>query len=122
MFKTLQWEDWAGIALGAWLLVSPWVVGFSDQNAATMNALIMGTILVLEEFLELRVHETAEEAIDLLSGLWLVISPFVLGFASHTAASINTVAVGLATVLFAVLAMSPFDRKFGQWWHDHIAH
>ena len=27
MFKALQWEDWLGIALGAWMLVSPWVLG-----------------------------------------------------------------------------------------------
>ena len=48
MFKTLKWEDWLGIALGALLLVSPWIFGYSDSSAATMNALVMGSILVLE--------------------------------------------------------------------------
>jgi SPW repeat-containing protein len=120
MFKTLKWEDWLGIGLGVWLLASPWTFGFSDQSAATMNALIMGSILVLEELLEVVVHEMAEEWIDLLAGLWLVVSPLVLGFASQTAASANTAAVGLLTVLFAVWAMSPFDEKLGRWWHGHV--
>ena len=120
MFKALQWEDWVGIALGVWLLASPWVVGFSDHSAATMNALIMGTILVLEEMLELEVHESAEEWIDLVAGLWLVASPMVLGFASLTAATVNTVLVGLLTVLFAAWAMSPFDKAISHWWHDHV--
>jgi SPW repeat-containing protein len=120
MFKALKWEDWVGVGLGMWLLASPWAFGFSDQEAATMNALVMGTILVLEEMLELGVHEMAEEWIDLVAGFWLIVSPFVLGFASHAAAFANTVAVGLFTVLFAAWALSPLDEKFGHWWHDHV--
>src|SRR5262249_48145112 len=119
LFKALKWEDWIGLALGAWLLVSPWVLGFSDQAAPTMNALIMGSILVLDEMLELAVHELAEEWLDLVAGLWLMISPLVLGFANQPAASWNTVAVGVLTVLFAAWAMSPLDEKLGRWWHQH---
>ena len=121
MFKALQWEDWVGISLGAWMLVSPWVVGFSDHSAATMNALILGTILVLEELLELVVHEMAEEWIDLVAGLWLMLSPIALGFASLTPAAVNTIAVGLLVVLFAAWAMSPLDKKISHWWHNHVA-
>jgi len=120
MFKTLKWEDWVGIGLGAWLIASPWALGFSDQAAPTMNALIMGSILVLDEMLEVVVHEMAEEWIDLVAGLWLMVSPLVLGFASQTAAAANTVAVGVLTVLFAAWAMSPLDKKLGRWWHEHV--
>lgn len=120
MFRTLKWEDWVGIGLGVWLIASPWALGFSDQSAATMNALIMGSILVLEELLEVIVHEMAEEWIDLVAGLWLLVSPLVLGFASQAAVAANTAAVGLLTVLFAAWAMSPLDEKFGRWWHGHV--
>ena len=120
MFKALQWEDWVGIALGAWLIASPWVLGFSSHDAATFNALILGTILMLEELLELGVHEMAEEWIDLVAGLWLMVSPSVLGFSSLTLASVNTITVGLLTVLFAAWAMSPLDKRIGRWWHDHV--
>jgi hypothetical protein len=120
MFKTLKWEDWLGIALGAWLVVSPWALGYSDQSAATMNALVMGTVLVLEELFELGVHETVEEWIDLVAGLWLMLSPVALGFAPHAVASWNALAVGLLTIVFAALAMSPLDERFGRWWHEHV--
>ncbi|HEX8012495.1 MAG TPA: SPW repeat protein [Casimicrobiaceae bacterium] len=120
MFKSLKWEDWLGIGLGVWLLASPWALGFSDQQAATMNALIIGSILVLEEFLEVGVHETVEEWIDLVVGLWLMVSPLVLGFTSYVGASVNTVLVGLLTVVFAAWAMSPLDEQLGRWWHDHV--
>lgn len=120
MFKTLQWEDWAGILIGAWMLVSPWVLGYSDQYAATMNALILGAVLVVEAFLNLDVHNIAEEGLDLVAGLWLVISPFVLGFASTTPAALNAVAAGLLSVLFAGWALSPLDEKMRFWWREHM--
>ena len=121
MFKSLQWEDWVGIALGAWLLASPWTLGFADQSAAaTMNALVMGSILVLEELLELNVHEAMEEWIDMLAGLWLVASPIALGFTSLVTATVSTMVVGLLTVLFAAWALSPLDRSLRRWWHERM--
>lgn len=119
MFKALQWEDWVRLALGAWMLVSPWIVGFSGHDSATINALLMGSILMFEELLELEVDEMVEEWIDLVAGVWLIISPFALGFALLKAATVNTMAVGVLTVLFAVWAMSPFE-KVSHWWHDHV--
>ena len=120
MFKTLKWEDWLGVGLGAWLIASPFVFGFSAQPAPTMNALIMGCVLVLEEMLEIGVHETVEEWIDLVAGAWLVISPVALGFTSQTAAAANTVIVGLLTLAFALLAMSDVDEKLGGWWRRRV--
>jgi hypothetical protein len=106
MLKTLLWEDWAGIALGTWMLMSPWVVGYSAVEAATMNALVMGTILVLEEMLDLGVHEALEEWIDIAVGFWLVVSPFALGFVSSMAATVNAIVVGGLTVVLAVQALA----------------
>ena len=120
MFKSLKWEDWIGVGIGAWLLASPWVVGYSDQPAATMNALVLGSVLVLEKMLQLGIRETAEEWIDVVAGVWLMIAPFALGFADHRLALVNAEAVGVLSVLFASLAMSPLDEKIGRWWRDHV--
>lgn len=59
MSRSPKLEEWAGIGLGLWLLASPWVLGFSHHTAATLNALLIGTILVLGDFLALIVHEKA---------------------------------------------------------------
>lgn len=122
MFKALQWEDWAGVALGAWLIASPWVLGYSGIMAATMNALVVGTILVLEEFMEVGVHEDTEEWFDLIPGVWLVISPVMLGFQSSLVAMANAVAVGALTIIFAAFAITSFDRTIAGWWHEHALH
>jgi len=116
MFKTLKWEDWAGVVLGVWLLVSPWVLGYSDHFAATANAVLLGIILASEELIHLGKHEDAEEWVDLVAGLWLVVSPAVLGFGSLPAPLINTVAVGLLTMMFGAWALSPMDKMLGAKW------
>ena len=116
MFKALQWEDWLGIALGVWLLASPWALGYSSHEAATMNALVLGAVLVLEELLDLGVHETAEEMIDLAVGAWLIVAPFALGFTQSAAATANSIAVGALTLLFAGWALAEFDGAIAEWW------
>jgi hypothetical protein len=42
-----MWEEWVDVALGAWLLASPWLLGFAAMTALTWNAVIMGLIVVL---------------------------------------------------------------------------
>lgn len=110
MFKTLKWEDWAGAAVGIWLLVSPWVLGYSDHFAPTANAVLFGITLAAVELMHLGKHRDAEEWIDLFAGLWLVASPAALGFGTLAPALINTVVVGLLTIMFAAWALSPLDE------------
>jgi hypothetical protein len=119
MLKSLKWEDWLGVALGLWLLLSPWILGYSDASAATMNALFLGATLIFLEQLNLDVHEDLEEWLDIAAGMWLVASPLVVGFASATVAAINAIAVGTLTVLFAALALSSVDARLAAWWHGH---
>ena len=109
MFKTLKWEDWAGAATGIWLLASPWVLGYSENFAAMANAVILGILLACAELIHLGQHVDAEEWFDLIAGLWLVASPAVLGFEAVASALINTVVVGLLTIMFAAWALSPLD-------------
>ena len=42
MFKVMAWEEWVSVALGVWLAISPWVLGFTGLVAATSNAVIVG--------------------------------------------------------------------------------
>ena len=57
MSRSPKLEHWAGIGLGVWLLASPWALGYAHHTAASLNALLIGTILVLGDLLALIVHE-----------------------------------------------------------------
>jgi hypothetical protein len=36
------WEEWVNLALGLWLVICPWVIGFTPAKGLMLNALIVG--------------------------------------------------------------------------------
>jgi hypothetical protein len=46
LFAFAAWEEWVNVALGAWLLISPWLLGFSASAALMWNAVIIGVLVV----------------------------------------------------------------------------
>lgn len=40
-----QWEEWAEAVLGAWLIVSPYLLGFDAMMSATLNQAVVGIIV-----------------------------------------------------------------------------
>ena len=41
------WEEWLEVALGAWLIASPWVLGFAGALMPMQNALFSGLLVVI---------------------------------------------------------------------------
>ncbi len=41
-----EWEEWISIALGAWLVVAPWVLGFNVVVAAMRSHVILGLVII----------------------------------------------------------------------------
>lgn len=45
LYAFQQWEEWINVALAAWLLVSPWVLGFGTQQIPTWNQIVVGILV-----------------------------------------------------------------------------
>jgi hypothetical protein len=41
------WLSWVNLVLGAWVLVSPWVLGFTGDQTALWNNVITGAIVLI---------------------------------------------------------------------------
>jgi hypothetical protein len=95
-----QWEDWANWLLGFWLLLSPWILHFADNNAAMQNAVVVGFALILAEVVTLSAFQVWEEWVNVVLGAWLVVSPWVLREVG-VAASANFFVVGLLVIALA---------------------
>lgn len=39
------WEEWINVALAAWLIASPWVLGFASSQTPTWNQLAIGLLV-----------------------------------------------------------------------------
>jgi len=45
LYEVFAWQEWANLLLGAWLIVSPWVLGFSAMEVVMVNAVIVGALI-----------------------------------------------------------------------------
>jgi len=106
-----QWEDWASWMLGLWLLLSPWALFFDHEAIALDNALAVGALVIIAEIVELSVFRDWEEWINVVLGVWLALSPWVLGVASAVARwdflIVGALVVALALYELKEMAGSP---------------
>src|ERR687888_1384009 len=105
LFKTHHtWEDWAGMVLGVMTGLSPWFVGAQDNPGVVWNALIIGGLVVALSGLEMVDLRRWEETGTAILGLWLICSPFVLGYADSMLATWH-LTLGTLVVLLAALEL-----------------
>ena len=113
---TRRWQDWVNVVIGVWLFASPWFLGYADTVAA-WNAYVMGAGIVVFAAFAAYMPKMWEEIVNTLAGIWLVVSPFVLGFGAMRPVALHTVVIGLLVITFAVWAMLR-DRTFFERWHS----
>jgi hypothetical protein len=114
---TARWQDWASFALGLWLAMSPWILGYASHDAATANAAFVGLTLALGSHFEVSFDELSVEWFNMAVGLWLVAAPFIVGFGANTEASANCVVVGALVTALAASALS-LDKGLEKWLHE----
>jgi hypothetical protein len=99
------WEDCLSMGLGALIVLTSWMVGDGATQSVATNAVIVG-ILVLalgaSEFLDLR---RWEEGLETACGLWLIVSPFIFGYADAGTLRYWHFVLGAAVVVLAVLEL-----------------
>lgn len=42
-----EWEEWVNLLLGAWLIISPWALGFEANAAATWTHMAFGILTAI---------------------------------------------------------------------------
>jgi heme/copper-type cytochrome/quinol oxidase subunit 3 len=60
-----EWEEWIDLALGAWILASPWALNFPAGSAATKVHVFIGLIVTVLAVAELwKEHHAPEQPGD----------------------------------------------------------
>jgi hypothetical protein len=92
---------------GIWLIVSPWVLGFAGRGVPLWDALLVGVAVAVLALIRLRTPgATGLSWINLFLGIWLILSPFVLGFTTASAAMSNAIFLGILVSMFSALALA----------------
>lgn len=100
--KTARWQDVANLVLGVWLFLSPWILGFTDIGNASINAWIFGVVVAVLALLAIFAYQQWEEWLAAAIGVWLFVSPWVLGVAANANILWNSLIVGALLVILAL--------------------
>jgi hypothetical protein len=99
------WRSRTLLVLGAWLAVSPWVLGTTGDRHSTESALLNGLLLTGTAFWALLTREPVPpHACSVSLGLWLLVAPSLWYFQSPVA-SHHSRAVGLLVVVLSAWAL-----------------
>src|SRR5437667_10807949 len=95
----LKWKqsgvDVVNLILAAFLFLTTWIFGFVSDHPAAPKAWVSGIVIGVVAIAALAKFAELEEWINLVLGLWVLVSPWVLSFAAHTTARWTNVIVGL---------------------------
>jgi short subunit fatty acids transporter len=93
--------DVANLILGAILFFSPWIFTF-EAGVQSQNAYVTGLVIAVLAVAALAAFAVWEEWLNLIVGLWAVVSPWILGFQGTTAMTVHVVIGILVAILAAI--------------------
>jgi hypothetical protein len=102
--------DVINVVLGAVLFLSPWLFHFVDETTASRNAWIAGALIVIASICAIAAFVEWEEWLNLLFGLWVLVSPWILGFHSIAVAMRTHVALGIGVAVLAAIELLLLHR------------
>ncbi len=94
------------IVLGAWLIVAPFVMGYSASTVELANDVAVGVLLIAcsSWTVAAAAGQVGAEMLGFLVGIRLITAPFVLHYQRMSRAFANDFGVGILSVLVSVTA------------------
>ncbi len=91
------------IIAGIWLIIASWVLGYSNLSRPLWNDVILGIAVAVIAAIRLWAGRPYAwlSWVNFILGLWLIISPWVLGYSGNRTALWNNVILG---IIVAVLS------------------
>jgi hypothetical protein len=105
IWKKETLADVVNLVLGAWLFLSPWIFGFAPDMAASWNAWLSGVVIAGLAVAALAAFATWEEWLNLLVGIWVAVSPWIVGFSGNATATRDHLIVGIIVAVVAAVRL-----------------
>jgi|SRR3989442_1187105 len=121
MKELKHWQDPLNALIGVGVILSPWILGFQDERVLMANAVVAGLALIAVALGAIFVPRAWEEWTEGALGLWLIASPWALGFSTHRDAMYSAVIAGIVVVALALWTLFS-DKEYSAWWHDRATH
>jgi hypothetical protein len=110
-----QWENWLELVLSFWLFLAPWLIASHNEipTLALLNVWVVAAIVAASASLALQELRPWEEWVNTVAGVWLLASPWVLGYTEDRGLVWNSVVVGVLIAGISVIAIPAAKRRRG---------
>lgn len=95
--------DIYNLSLAAFLFVTPWLFAYAQQNAR-IDILVSSAAIAVTAISAVLAYANWKEWLNVLLGGWLIVSPWLLGFA-HTKAMHFSIGIGIAVAFMAMVEL-----------------
>jgi|SRR6185437_4840229 hypothetical protein len=107
--RTSLGSGWLALPIGAWMIVSPFVLHFTDDVGGTANNIAVGAALILLT-LGSRINGLLR-GLTLLMGAWMYASAFILTV-SEGAFLWNNLLLALVIIVASVASETPYPPNY----------
>jgi hypothetical protein len=112
---TRRWQDQLILVLGLWLIVSPWAFAYPQGSAEMTNAILSGIVIAVLAAFDLYKTYFWAVVVNLLLGIWVAISPWVLRVTEQRTVLWNELIVGIAVVVLALWELRTDPELHKHW-------
>jgi hypothetical protein len=101
------------IIAGIWLIISGFILGYSNQPAPLWDDIILGIIVLVVAWARIaNVGAMPSLAwINIIAGIWLFISPWVVRFSNQPTAMWNNIILGIIVFILAIWGLSTSPQR-----------
>lgn len=110
MKRNEAYGDIINLILAIWLFLSPWLIGFAGIVPAAWTAWLSAIAIAIISIAALSAFAEWEEWINLLLGVWVLISPWVVHVSGQQAPTVVLFLTGLAVAIIAIIELSMLHR------------
>jgi hypothetical protein len=105
-----RWQDHIAFIVGAWLIASPWALGSFSPDSVPIgipawNFLVCGIAIAVLGVAALASYRFWEEWVNLLIGIWLIASPWMLRYTENPLFVWNALICGVLLIVLGISAL-----------------
>ncbi len=97
--------DVVNLVLGVLLFLSPMLFGFTADLTPAWNAWASGIVIAALAVAALAAFAEWEEWTSLIVGVWIAVSPWLVGFAGHASATKVHLVIGIVVAVVAAIRL-----------------
>ncbi len=111
-----HFQDWISLIVGVWLIISPFVLQITPPVGGTadlplLNFVLSGAAAVVLAVAALFFFREWEEWLEVALGIWIIASPWALGFTNIQVAMWNAIACGVVIAAMGMWAAIDVRRE-----------